>query len=81
MRVIVVCCFCYLDELPWKLLVFPVLLFYLSLVNGKELGKIPSKLLCKSMIDAYFGPDAFDKEARQEFKSRLISMLHEKSSC
>ncbi|KAG6536992.1 fatty-acid-binding protein 1-like [Zingiber officinale] len=47
--------------------------------NGKEVGKIPSKLLCKAMFDAHFGPDAFDKDAREEVKSRLISMLHERS--
>ncbi|WOL04980.1 fatty-acid-binding protein 1 [Canna indica] len=49
-------------------------------IDGKEVGRFKSKLLCKSVFDLYIGPEAeYDKEAQKEFQLKLASMLQDKS--
>ncbi|RWV99477.1 hypothetical protein BHE74_00020953 [Ensete ventricosum] len=48
-------------------------------VSGKEVGEIQSKLLCKSVLDLYFGEDPFDKRAKEDIQSGLASILQERS--
>ncbi|URE32281.1 Chalcone-flavanone isomerase [Musa troglodytarum] len=38
-------------------------------IGGKEVGEIQSKLLCKSVLDLYFGEDPFDKRAKEDIQS------------
>lgn len=47
-------------------------------VGGKEVGEIQSKLLCKSVLDLYFGEDPFDKRAKEDIQSGLASILQER---
>lgn len=47
------------------------------LVDGKEVGSIESKLLCKSILDLYIGEDPFDKKAKEDVKSSLASLLQD----
>ncbi|KAJ4782755.1 Chalcone-flavanone isomerase family protein [Rhynchospora pubera] len=44
-------------------------------IDGEELGQIQSKLLCKSILDLYFGEDPLDKNAKQEIQLNLASRL------
>ncbi|ONK55906.1 uncharacterized protein A4U43_C10F2170 [Asparagus officinalis] len=44
-------------------------------IDGKEVGSIQSKLLCKSVLDLYVGDDPFDKRAKEDFELGLESLL------
>ncbi|KAF2325194.1 hypothetical protein GH714_025062 [Hevea brasiliensis] len=44
-------------------------------VDGKEVGSIQSKLLCRSILDLYMGEDPFDRQAKEEIESKLASFL------
>ncbi|OWM66841.1 fatty-acid-binding protein 1 [Punica granatum] len=44
-------------------------------IDGKEVGSIESKLLCRSILDLYIGDDSFDKQAREDVKQNLASLL------
>lgn len=46
-------------------------------VDGKEVGSIESKLLCRSILDLYIGEDPFDRQAREDVKLNLASLLQE----
>lgn len=59
-------------------LVFKLMILVFA-VGGKEVGEIQSKLLCKSVLDLYFGEDPFDKRAKEDIQSGLASILQERS--
>ncbi|KAJ3674637.1 hypothetical protein LUZ60_005253 [Juncus effusus] len=42
-------------------------------IDGKEVGRIQSKLLCKSILDLYLGDDPFDKRAKDEIQLNLTN--------
>ncbi|KAI6674746.1 hypothetical protein NL676_002652 [Syzygium grande] len=44
-------------------------------IDGKEVGSIESKLLCRSILDLYIGEDPFDRQAREDVKLNLASLL------
>lgn len=44
-------------------------------IDGKEVGSIQSKLLCRSILDLYIGEDPFDKEAKEDIESKFASLL------
>ncbi|KAF8006518.1 hypothetical protein BT93_K0727 [Corymbia citriodora subsp. variegata] len=44
-------------------------------IDGEEVGSIESKLLCRSILDLYIGEDPFDKQAREDVKLNLASLL------
>ncbi|XP_030486816.2 fatty-acid-binding protein 1 [Cannabis sativa] len=46
-------------------------------IDGKEVGSIQSKLLCKSILDLYIGEDPFDKQAKEDVKHNVASLLQE----
>ncbi|KAI3423226.1 Chalcone_isomerase domain-containing protein [Psidium guajava] len=46
-------------------------------IDGKEVGSIESKLLCRSILDLYIGEDPFDRQAREDVKLNLASLLQE----
>ncbi|KAG6532393.1 fatty-acid-binding protein 1-like [Zingiber officinale] len=46
-------------------------------IDGQDVGKIQSKLLCKSVLDLYFGDDPFDSQAKEDIRSGLASILFE----
>ncbi|WOL15212.1 fatty-acid-binding protein 1 [Canna indica] len=48
-------------------------------IDGKKVGKIQSKLLCKSVFDLYLGEDPFDKRAKEDIQSGLASLLQGRS--
>ncbi|XP_060178151.1 fatty-acid-binding protein 1 isoform X1 [Lycium barbarum] len=45
-------------------------------IDGKELGSIQSKLLCRSILDLYIGDESFDRKANEDVESNLASLLH-----
>ncbi|PQQ16892.1 fatty-acid-binding protein 1 [Prunus yedoensis var. nudiflora] len=45
-------------------------------IDGKEVGSIESKLLCKSLLDLYIGEEPFDEQAKEDVKLNLASLLH-----
>ncbi|TKY62443.1 Fatty-acid-binding protein 1 [Spatholobus suberectus] len=44
-------------------------------IDGQEVGSIQSKLLCKSILDLYFGEEPFDKQAKEEIELNMASYL------
>ncbi|XP_030545866.1 fatty-acid-binding protein 1 [Rhodamnia argentea] len=44
-------------------------------IDGNEVGSIESKLLCRSILDLYIGEDPFDRQAREDVKLNLASLL------
>ncbi|KAJ0111442.1 hypothetical protein Patl1_03380 [Pistacia atlantica] len=44
-------------------------------IDGKEVGSIQSKLLCRSIMDLYFGEDPFDKKAKEDIELNLASLV------
>nr|CAD1840469.1 unnamed protein product [Ananas comosus var. bracteatus] len=40
-------------------------------IDGKEVGRIQSKLLCRSILDLYLGEDPFDKKAKDVIQLNL----------
>lgn len=44
-------------------------------IDGKEVGSIESKLLCRSILDLYIGDDPLDRQAREDVKLNLASFL------
>ncbi|KAJ8899468.1 hypothetical protein K2173_018442 [Erythroxylum novogranatense] len=44
-------------------------------IDGKEVGSIQSKLLCRSILDLYIGEEPFDRQAKEEIQSKLASVL------
>lgn len=44
-------------------------------IDGKEVGSIQSKLLCRSILDLYIGEDAFDRQAKEDIELNLASLL------
>lgn len=45
-------------------------------IDGKEVGSIQSKLLCRSILDLYIGDESFDHKANEDVESNLASLLH-----
>ncbi|WCJ21539.1 Chalcone-flavanone isomerase family protein [Euphorbia peplus] len=46
-------------------------------IDGKEVGSIKNKLLCRSILDLYIGEDPFDRKAKEEIESALTSLFQE----
>ncbi|KAL6208599.1 hypothetical protein ACLB2K_019548 [Fragaria x ananassa] len=46
-------------------------------IEGNDVGSIQSKVLCKSILDLYIGEEPFDKQAREDVKLNLASVLQE----
>ncbi|PRQ26105.1 putative chalcone isomerase [Rosa chinensis] len=46
-------------------------------IDGNDVGSIQSKLLCKSILDLYIGEEPFDKQAKEDVKLNLASILQE----
>ncbi|XP_026456405.1 fatty-acid-binding protein 1-like [Papaver somniferum] len=46
-------------------------------IDGKEVGSIQSKLLCRSIFDLYIGEDPFDTQAKEDIKQNLAALLKE----
>ncbi|XP_059625870.1 fatty-acid-binding protein 1-like [Cornus florida] len=44
-------------------------------IDGKVVGSIQSKLLCRSILDLYIGDDPFDRQARENIEQNLASLL------
>lgn len=44
-------------------------------IEGKEVGSIQSKLLCRSILDLYIGDDPFDRKAKEEIEQNLASLF------
>ncbi|KAF7818327.1 fatty-acid-binding protein 1-like [Senna tora] len=44
-------------------------------IDGKEVGSIQSKLLCRSILDLYIGEEPFDKKAKEDVELNLASYL------
>lgn len=44
-------------------------------VDGKEVGSIQSKLLCRSILDLYIGDEPFDRKAKDDVELNLASLL------
>ncbi|XP_027352737.1 fatty-acid-binding protein 1 [Abrus precatorius] len=44
-------------------------------IDGQEVGSIQSKLLCKSILDLYFGEEPFDKQAKETIELNVASYL------
>ena len=44
-------------------------------VDGKEVGLIQSKLLCRSILDLYIGDDPFDRRAKEDIELNLASCI------
>ncbi|KAK9281327.1 hypothetical protein L1049_004226 [Liquidambar formosana] len=44
-------------------------------IDGKEIGSIQSKLLCRSLLDLYIGEDPFDRKAKEDIEINLVSLL------
>ncbi|RDX82781.1 Fatty-acid-binding protein 1 [Mucuna pruriens] len=44
-------------------------------IDGQEVGSIQSKLLCKSVLDLYFGDEPFDKQAKEEIELNMAAYL------
>ncbi|KAI3449642.1 hypothetical protein Pfo_006307 [Paulownia fortunei] len=46
-----------------------------TMIDGKEVGSIQSKLLCRSLLDLYIGNEPFDRKAKEEVELNLASLL------
>lgn len=44
-------------------------------IDGKEVGSIESKLLCRSILDLYIGEEPFDKQAKEDVNFNVASLL------
>ncbi|CAL1389788.1 unnamed protein product [Linum trigynum] len=44
-------------------------------IEGKDVGSIESKALCRSILDLYIGEEPFDKQAKEEIENNLASFL------
>jgi hypothetical protein len=51
------------------------LFLLISVVDGKEVGSIQSKLLCQSILDLYIGEDPFDRKAKEDIEDNLASLI------
>lgn len=47
----------------------------LTRIDGKEVGRVESKLLCQSILDLYIGDDPFDRQAKENIQLNLASLL------
>ncbi|CAL5425245.1 unnamed protein product [Camellia sinensis] len=44
-------------------------------IDGNEVGSIQSKLLCRSILDLYIGDDPFDRQAKEDIRQNLASLV------
>ncbi|KAK0581082.1 hypothetical protein LWI29_009854 [Acer saccharum] len=44
-------------------------------IDGKEVGSIESKLLCRSLLDLYIGEDPFDRKAKEDIELNLATLV------
>lgn len=45
-----------------------------TIIDGKDVGSIQSKLLCRSILDLYIGEEPFDRQAKDEIALNLASL-------
>nr|GEZ58803.1 fatty-acid-binding protein 1 [Tanacetum cinerariifolium] len=45
-------------------------------IDGKEVGSVQSKLLCRSILDLYIGDESFDSKAKEDIDNKLTLNLH-----
>ncbi|GFP92296.1 fatty-acid-binding protein 1 [Phtheirospermum japonicum] len=46
-----------------------------TLIDGKEVGSIQSKLLCRSILDLYIGNEPFDQKAKEDVEMNLAALI------
>ncbi|KAK6141393.1 hypothetical protein DH2020_024841 [Rehmannia glutinosa] len=46
-----------------------------TMIDGKEVGSIESKLLCRSILDLYIGNEPFDRKAKEDVEMNLAALL------
>ncbi|KAK6164667.1 hypothetical protein DH2020_001531 [Rehmannia glutinosa] len=46
-----------------------------TMIDGKEVGCIESKLLCRSILDLYIGNEPFDRKAKEDVELNLAALL------
>ncbi|KAG8389343.1 hypothetical protein BUALT_Bualt02G0219400 [Buddleja alternifolia] len=46
-----------------------------TIIDGKEVGSIESKLLCRSILDLYIGNEPFDRKAKEDVELNLASLV------
>ncbi|XP_022771113.1 fatty-acid-binding protein 1 [Durio zibethinus] len=46
-----------------------------TIIDGKEVGSIQSKLLCRSILDLYIGEDPFDRRTKEDVEVNAASFL------
>lgn len=51
--------------------------YFITAVDGMEVGSIQSKLLCRSILDLYIGDEPFDQKAKEDVQQNLASLLQE----
>ncbi|XAR61199.1 Chalcone isomerase [Bertholletia excelsa] len=44
-------------------------------IDGKEVGSVQSKILCRSILDLYVGDDPFDRKAREDVAVKLAALV------
>ncbi|XP_021898058.1 fatty-acid-binding protein 1 isoform X2 [Carica papaya] len=44
-------------------------------IDGKEVGRIQSKILCRSILDLYIGEDPFDRQAKEDVEVNAASLF------
>ncbi|GAV57771.1 Chalcone domain-containing protein [Cephalotus follicularis] len=44
-------------------------------IDGKEVGSIQSKVLCRSLFDLYIGESPFDRQAKEDVQFNVASLL------
>lgn len=48
-----------------------------TIIDGKEVGSIQSQLLCRAILDLYIGEDPFDRQAKEDIRQALTSILQQ----
>ncbi|KAK6141461.1 hypothetical protein DH2020_024821 [Rehmannia glutinosa] len=46
-----------------------------TMIDGKEVGIIESKLLCRSILDLYIGNEPFDRKAKEDVELNLAALV------
>ncbi|KAL3644874.1 FKBP12-associated protein [Castilleja foliolosa] len=46
-----------------------------TMIDGKEVGSIQSKVLCQSILDLYIGNEPFDRKAKEDVEMNLAALI------
>lgn len=72
------CCWNVTDKHLLIIWIWNVTIFSPSFaVDGKEVGSIQSQLLCRAILDLYIGEDPFDRQAKEDIRQALTSILQQ----